>query len=474
MALFDKQDPISIESYARQLENRSYKDFESGEDKAYSLRGGKGKLGQLIEESFFGYAINSRQEADFVEAGIELKVSPLKNVKAKANSELHIKREGLSVKERINITMIDYDTLADEVWESATVRKKLQLLLMFYLHESGVSVDEQVFKLIGLWKPSDKDMQVIKKDWLTIRQKVLDGEAHLLSEGDTMYLGAATKGANKHSTRPQPFSDEMARQRAFSLKRSYVDYIAEEIWLRQHGMAPSGDVVAEQSFYERLLEKLGHLEGKTISEIMATNNIETQRSSKSFMDLFTKELIGQLMGQPYTEIEEMKKSGIEKKCIVLKPDGIPKESMSFEQIDYVEIAKEAWEDSTIKDKFENKKHLWIVFRAKRPYRVQGELGLDEIEYVTSFYWNMPMEHLVTYYYDLWLDTVTKIKAGDYDHFLTSKDNPVGHIRPKAKNAEDTMVTPQGGRAKKMSFWLNNHYIATEIEKRISDQMMLDI
>ena len=43
-----------------------------------------------------------------------------------------------------------------------------------------------------------------------------------LSEGDTVYLGAASKGSNKYSVRDQPFSDIKAMQRAFSLKQSYM------------------------------------------------------------------------------------------------------------------------------------------------------------------------------------------------------------------------------------------------------------
>ena len=41
----------------------------------------KGGLGQVIEESFFGYEVNSNAEADFKHLGIELKVTAFKQNK---------------------------------------------------------------------------------------------------------------------------------------------------------------------------------------------------------------------------------------------------------------------------------------------------------------------------------------------------------------------------------------------------------
>ena len=36
---------------------------------------------------------------------------------------------------------------------------------------------------------SDTDLEIIKKDWELIKQKIANGKAHELSEGDTFYLG---------------------------------------------------------------------------------------------------------------------------------------------------------------------------------------------------------------------------------------------------------------------------------------------
>lgn len=457
---YDNTSPLSIETYAKQLEGKCLREVASG----YTIYGGKGKLGQLIETQYFGYDLNSDSEADFIKAGVELKVCPLKRINKRPNSDMLIKRVGLSAKERIVISIINYEKIVDEKWETASFRKKLHILLMFYLHDSNIEVDNQSFELISLWKPNEEDLKIIEQDWKIIKKKVDEGKAHEISEGDTMYLGACTKGATKKSIRVQPNSKTLAMQRAFSLKRNYVDFILEELYLKKKkNVAIKSE--NKYNFFEVLKNNFQELNGKTLEEIAEKYDILRDRKSKAFLNLFTKELIGKMFNQEFNKIKELDKSGMELKCILLLPNGNPKESMSFEQINYCEIMGEEWLESTIRDKFENKKHLWIVFRANRIYNRQLDLRLDEIVFDKMIYWNMPISDLDIYYYQLWKDTVGKIQEGIYDDFMKTKDNPVGHIRPKAKNAKDLMMTPQGTLERKMCFWLNASYVAEQISKK---------
>lgn len=69
------------------------------------------------------------------------------------------------------------------------------------------------------------DEEVFRNDFNTIKEKVKKGKAHELSEGDTEYLGAFTKGRNKHDTRKQPFSKIEAKKRAYSLKNKYMTWV---------------------------------------------------------------------------------------------------------------------------------------------------------------------------------------------------------------------------------------------------------
>ena len=45
-----------------------------------------------------------------------------------------------------------------------------------------------------------------------------------------------------------------------------------------------------------------------------------------------------------------------------------------------------------------------------------------------------------------------------------KDGEIAHIRPKAKDSSDLMITPQGTYEKRKCFWLNAKYIKEQIEK----------
>ena len=85
-------------------------------------------------------------------------------------------------------------------------------------------------EIVDDWKYPNKDLQIIKRDWEIINLKIREGNAHLLSEGDTFYLGACTKGTTAlKSLREQPFNKEKAKQRAYSLKQGYVNHIISNL-----------------------------------------------------------------------------------------------------------------------------------------------------------------------------------------------------------------------------------------------------
>lgn len=58
-----------------------------------------------------------------------------------------------------------------------------------------------------------------------IVNKIKAGKAHELSEGDTLYLGAAPKASTSADRRKQPFNEELAKPRAFAFKNSYMTYV---------------------------------------------------------------------------------------------------------------------------------------------------------------------------------------------------------------------------------------------------------
>ena len=120
-------------------------------------------------------------------------------------------------------------------------------------------------------------MEIIKKDWQTINKKIVDGKAHELSEGDTFYLGACTKGANAQSVRKQPFSEIPAKQRAYSFKQGYVNHIiasiANEPTEIYGKLIPSVAVAKKKTIEEIVIEKFKPFYGKTEEEIVKSLKI---------------------------------------------------------------------------------------------------------------------------------------------------------------------------------------------------------
>jgi DNA mismatch repair protein len=193
-------------------------------------------------------------------------------------------------------------------------------------------------------------------------------------------------------------------------------------------------------------------------------NITRERKAKNFIRLIIDDICKSLFGEKLDKLSEFKKSDIEIKTILLKPNGMPKESMSFEQIDFQEIVNENWKESIIRDKFENKKHLWIIFKSKRNFEKQSELSLEDILLHKVMFWNMPISDLEGSMKLVWQDTVNKISLGDYKNFIKISQGEIAHIRPKGIDNNDVMLTPQGTYGKKKSFWLNAKYIKEQIEK----------
>ncbi len=184
-------------------------------DSTNRLKTGKGAIGNIIEESWFGYKINNESEPDFKEAGVELKVTPyIRNSK------------GIRAKERLVCNIIDYMEEYQKIFETSSFYHKCRtILLMSYEHIEGVSKGDFTIDKVVLFGFPEEDLIIIKQDWQKIIEKVRKGKAHEISEGDTLYLGACTKGTTAKTERNQPFSLVKAKQRAYSLKQSYMTYI---------------------------------------------------------------------------------------------------------------------------------------------------------------------------------------------------------------------------------------------------------
>ena len=419
---------------------------------------GKGNFGQILEKFYFGYDPNSKSEADFFEIGMELKTSPLKQLK---NHEYRSK-------ERLVLNIINYIAIVNQQFEDSDFWKKnASLLLIFYLHQAGLDILDYLIKLVDEWSFTSTDLEIIKRDWELIKQKVAAGRAHELSEGDTFYLGACTKGANSNSTRQQPFSDIPAKQRAYSLKQGYVNHIIATIANETTGtygkLIPSAAIAKKQSIEEIVTSKFKPYYGKTIEQILRSTEVELNTKAKNFYANLTKVILGIELDK---EIEEFEKAEIIVKTVRLKENNLPKEDISFPNFKYEEIVNEEWDDSNFKDILEHK-FLFVFFQFENE-----KLILRKVKF-----WNMPFTDILEAE-KVWAKTKEIVSNGNivkevrgaarYTNFPNKSFNSVSHVRPHATSAADTYPLPIKDKLTKAKeytkhcFWLNNTYVRNEI------------
>lgn len=452
-----KSSKESIENYALNLKEKTFKDVLlndpniTNEDRSllfeyYNNPRSKGSLGQLIEKHFFFYDINSKSEADFNEAGVELKVTPYT---IKANGDLR-------AKERLVLTIINYmkdyeeeDFLISHVYEKCAL-----MLLIYYLYEPNKDRLDYVINYIKLFQFPEEDLEIIKNDYKIIIDKIKKGKAEEISEGDTNYLGACTKGANANSLREQPFSDKKAMQRAFCLKNSYMSYILNHYIVNKtekyESVIKDAKILKEQTLEQYIISKLQPYYNQDIEFLKHKFNIPYQASNKSFTYLLAKGML-EVVNE---KIEEFEKANIKIKAIRLRHDCMPKESMSFPTFKYTEIVKEDWLDSELYETFSTTRYLFMIYQY---------LDENTLIFKKAMFWNVPEKDLNTEIKRVWEDTVKKIRNNEYDNLPKISESPILHVRPHARNAKDTYPTLDGKKAIKKCFWLNANYIKQQIE-----------
>jgi DNA mismatch repair protein MutH len=454
---YNLNDKQSIIDYAKLLKGKTLREACDKEILEHNYSG-KGNFGQILEKFYFGYDPNSKSEADFFEIGMELKTSPLKLLK---NNEYRSK-------ERLVLNIINYIEVVNQQFDDSDFWKKnANILLIFYLHQAGYDILDYLIKLVDEWNFPSTDLEIIKNDWELIKQKIVEGKAHELSEGDTFYLGACTKGANASSVRKQPFSEIPAKQRAYSLKQGYVNHIIASIatdTTSVYGkLIPSVAVAKKQTIEEVVISKFKLYYGKTIEQILASTGVDLNTTAKSFYANLTKVILGIELDK---EIEEFEKAEIIVKTVRLKENNLPKEDISFPNFKYEEIVNEEWDDSNFKDILEHK-FLFVFFQFENE-----SLVLRKVKF-----WNMPYADILEAE-KVWAKTKEIVSKGKivrevvgttrYTNFPNKSFNSVSHVRPHATNAADTYPLPIKDKLTKVKdytkhcFWLNNTYVRDEI------------
>jgi DNA mismatch repair protein MutH len=436
---YDKSSVSSIYEFAVKLIGKTLSEAVIlPEDVANSRN--RGDLGSLVEKYYFEHTPPNNHDPDFKEAGLELKTTGVL-----------IRSERYRAKERLVLTMINYEVIVTETWEKSSFYNKCKLMLiLFYLYTKEKAVVDRKFVMSPLLYeiPSD-DEQQIKRDWEFIQQRVLDGRAHELSEGDTFYLAACRKGSGgeDEALRKQPFSDQKAKARAFSFKQSYVNKLIDGELERQPVLGINQSVTFEGVTQSKFAPYIG----KTVEELSSALSYHQKSTNHKG---FLKDIVNRILVNDEMRPLELDKAGIEIKTIRLTKNGSPREAMSFPGFKYLEIIDEKWEDSSFFDKLEHK-FLFVIFRV-------DENNVERLKKVS--YWNMPYTDRLEAQ-RVWEETKRRVSL-DASDLPRSSESAVAHVRPKARDGNDKLLTPQGDLQVKKCFWLNKDYIAGVVEKLV--------
>ncbi|MFJ8244473.1 Sau3AI family type II restriction endonuclease [Peribacillus asahii] len=436
----------------------------------------KGGMGHLIEEYHFEYKINNDQEPDFPKAGVELKVTPYEIGK----------KGGYSAGERLVITMISYQHAVEEDFHASHAYKKLRLtLLVHYLRDRSLPRIEYPIDFVTLFSPPEEDLKIIQQDYEKIITKVKEGKAHELSEGDTMYLGACTKGSNSvKSNVPQEFyaPELKARKRAFCFKQSYMSYILNQYVRKKvdtyESILSNVHDIDDKTFEEIIIGKINTHRGKTDTQL--SNEFEVKRGPNNFWSL----LAYRMLGIKSNRAKEFVKANIEVKTIRIEENGTMNESISFPSFTMRKFTQEEWEESGFYNNLSSKRYLIVVFKKQgdnyvlkgcRLWNISNE-DLDE----ARIGWEA-IQQIVLQGVKLWKDpykngTGFRVK----NNFPKKEDNRIIHIRPHTSeryyilgdgeiignNPSYGDELPDGRVMTKQCFWLNNSYILNQLDENL--------
>lgn len=477
---YDKTNKKSILDYSKNLEghtfsevldwyNEYYKNIDVSKMVSKKEFKGKGALGTFLEKYYFGYNPNGNQEADFKEAHVELKQTCVDE-----------KKSGLVAGERLSITNISYkDEVEDDFYKSHVWEKIENILLVQYLRDKTIDKIDNKILFSNLFTPDENDMKIIINDYNYIIDKIKKGLAHEISEGDTMYLGACTKGSKEEKMWVNQFYEPFlpAKKRNFCLKKPYMNYVLHHYILCDD--EPTEDIVTKTDevvtldFEDIILNKINIWKGKTDRQLCEFFGREYNNNKAQWIELAYR-----MLGIRSNRASEFVKANVKVKSIRVEDDGSIIESMPLPTIKFKEIVNQEWEESDLYDMLCNTKYLFIVFKkCGNEYKLQG-----------AKFWNMPMKDIDYCARDCWETTKNTVLTGvklvvkannTVSNNLPNKnDNYAMHVRPhtqksayklnngyvKGDIAKDGDQLPNGEWITRQSFWLNNDYIKMQISE----------
>jgi len=445
----------------------------------------KNYVGDLFE-SWFGKRKDSASEADL--EIVELKTTPYRKLKRGKNK--------YSSKERLVLNIINYMNIVDENFkDSHFLHKNKSIEIGFYEYIKGISKQKYSFSDVILYEMGKNpiDYKIIEGDWKIIQKYVADGRAEDLSESLTTYLSACTKGENKNELAKQPFSEVMAKRRAFSLKQGYMTQILRNNVLgdeKVESIIKNVEDLKDSSLKEIISKKFDKFIGKSVSSLKTLFDINS--NSKSINNIIVRHILGLNNGNKIDllSIDELNKEMYMIKTVQFDENKINGQNMSFPVFNFKELCEEKWTDEEGKPSAD----LNIMFsEGTLIFCVFQKDNTGNVIFKGYRFYNVPQQDVDGEIKKCWQETVEVLKNGVQLEYKKTKEsfyiknnlpkkseNTIIHVRPHSgkssyvNNAKSNQLPVKASWSNKPSdfsndymtnqcFFLNNTYIKSLVK-----------
>lgn len=400
-----------------------------------SGRGTKGFLGSTMER-YFGKELDSDQRPDFPEAGVELKVVPLRFSSGRRRS-----------KERTVITAIDFENVWETPFSHSHLSEKTRRILFVYFdHVAGAPMGTFTVRRVLLWRPDRMAELMLTGCYDYVRLMVGRGEAHRITEAATPGVGACTKGATGQDKVVQPVGTELAMRRAFAFKASFTtDIFRQEPQID----APFGaeDLESVSGISELFAARLAPFVGRTVGSLAREIDFPLDTIAKNRTALLSRRLLDLPTSGP---VREFSRLGATMRVVRLSPSGTPYESVSFPAFAPLELAGQSFEESELLEQVS-----MLIFVA---FGASERSSWSSLKVLGSKVWRPAGAELETMRAE-WEVFRSAFARSQPESAPKESETRILHVRPHGRDGRDLVPLPSGRPYRRSSFWLNKRFVA---------------
>lgn len=245
----------------------------------------------------------------------------------------------------------------------------------------------------------------------------------------------------------------------------------------------------QRAFEQQILEKISPQLGKVDEKLFEYYRVKANPISGKYPKNANGIVVNRILDVDIDEAIKQKINdyNISIRTVRVEENGSIKQSASLPIINFEDVVKEEWQNSSLRNYLMDTRFLFVVFKGteNQHYQLMG-----------AKFWSMSSNELESTVKDAWNDTINTIKQGVelcYDvrrnrvtnNFISVSDRRIIHVRPKARKSSymaynsyaDRLPVPAKWKNKpdnysddwmtRQCFWLNSKYLEELISEFIN-------